>query len=107
MPSTARDPLNVPSGLNSSAYTVVGPSPTPEITFTQKWQTNESLIQRLAGNRCTLMVEVWKDDLVISDRIILTEAILNWDLDAGEGASPAVRNSRGTFKDALYLFSNP
>jgi len=107
MPSTSRDPLNVAAGLNSSAFTVAGPSPVPDVNFTQKFLTNEELVQRLAGSRATLMAEIWKDDLVMSDRIMFTEAILNWDLDAGEGASPASRNTRGTFKDALFFFSNP
>jgi len=104
-PSTAPDPLNIPSGLNTSGYTVTGPSKVPEISMAQKFLSNEEMIQRLAGTRCSLMVEILKDDLTLSDRFILTESIVNWEVDSGEGASPATRNVNGIFKEALYFFS--
>lgn len=106
-PSTQSKPISVPAGLNSSRWVVNGMSVEPEITFTQKFLSNTEIIQRLAGQHVTLMVEIYKNDAVLSDRIIFTESILHWGNDSGEGESPVMRNVTARFKEAFYFYSDP
>ena len=106
-PSTVSNPISVPAGLNSSRWVAAGMTPEPEITFTQKFVSNSEIVQRLSGRHVTLMVEIYKNDQVLSSRAIYTEAILNWSHDSGEGEAPVMRNSTARFKDALYFFTAP
>ena len=106
-PSTVSNPISVPAGLNSSRWVTAGMTPEPEITFTQKFVSNSEIVQRLSGRHVTLMVEILKNDQVLSSRAIYTEAILNWSHDSGEGEAPVMRNSTARFKDALYFFTAP
>ena len=105
-PSTVSNPISVPAGLNSSRWVAAGMTPEPEITFTQKFVSNSEIVQRLSGRHVTLMVEIYKNDQVLSSRAIYTEAILNWSHDSGEGEAPVMRNSTARFKDALYFFTS-
>lgn len=104
-PSTQHNPISVPAGLNSSYWTTVGMTPDPEITFTQKFVSNSEIVQRLSGRHVTLMVEILKNNAVLSSRVVFTEATLNWSQDSGEGEAPVMRNSTARFKDALYFFT--
>jgi hypothetical protein len=100
IPST----VTVACGYEGTKYTKKGRSEEVELELEYVHFSSYNGMSRLNGGRCSLLVEVIKDDAVGSERVVLTGHRPNYSPSRGDGDDEVVGTSSGAYESFL-LFS--
>lgn len=104
--SKSRKSVEIPCGMDATAYTKSGMSQVGEFSLKSKLRSFADGISRFDGARCTVMAVGLKDGQVTGDRVVLTSALPFAKHTNPEGEGVSMVDISGKFVDVLF-FSAP
>lgn len=99
----SRRPKNIACGLNQSAFIKPGNTEIGTVNVSSKVRSFLEGLQRIRGQRVTLMCVGTKEDTVTTDRMVLTSAIMSTPVRVPEGDGEVMAESEGQYEDALFF----
>jgi hypothetical protein len=94
----SRPAENIPDQADGSASVKRGRSAPGELNLSQKFGTFGDGLSRVSGKRCTVMLELEKDDKVITDRLVFGNYIGAVKPSAGDGSDHATSRMEGSYE---------
>lgn len=95
--------ISIPCGLNPSRYTKRGRGEPGTLTVSERWTSYLTGLTRLNGFFCSAMVEIVKEERIVTDRIVVNRWRPMAGPNIGDGDDVVKADGEGSFSDFVVF----